>query len=545
MSNPELNIKLDGVGAAVRGPRKRRRSSLFVGGALIAGLVVLAGFLFLRGGDGNLTEASVQNLVTSEKVPETTLPEETVDDGQMLWISPTAGTPISLRYVPLGTQLLLHVRVADLLSHSEGEKVIAALGPWGLQALGAIEALIGARADEIETCLLCLHPNKSGELGVTLRCELVEAWEENLGERFPGSKQSNYGNQPLFALEKRSWFLPVSEEGKTIVACPLADAEELIESGSERPPLARDLERLVRQSDQQRDVTLLFPTKFFRTSGRELLQGSADQLQAALHELVAEDAAAVLLSANWGEDFFLELQSTVALRKRPHPFGLAVKRRIAESPAAFTKAVLSDPLPAYGEKIMARLPAMLREVSEYTRSGEVEGISVMRCYLPLSAGHNLLMAAELTLNTRIPAGQTLASQASPVAQPTTLAAKLRQTTTLSFPKESLERALEMLSEDLNISIELRGSDLQLEGITKNQSLGVDFQDRPAEEILLAVLKEANPDRTASGPTDVKQKLVYVIREAVGNQSGAIVVTTRSAAARHGYKLPAVFGASLP
>ena len=98
----------------------------------------------------------------------------------------------------------------------------------------------------------------------------------------------------------------------------------------------------------------------------------------------------------------------------------------------------------------------------------------------------------------------------------------------------------MLADDIGVPIELLGRDLESEGITKNQSFGLDLRDRPAAEILLAVLRQANPDRTTSSPADPEQKLVYLVRETVGLQAGAIVVTTRAAAKERGNKLPAVF-----
>ena len=111
---------------------------------------------------------------------------------------------------------------------------------------------------------------------------------------------------------------------------------------------------------------------------------------------------------------------------------------------------------------------------------------------------------------------------------------------MSFPKETLERALEILAEDMGVKIEIAGRDLQLEGITKNQSFGVDLRDKRAGEILLAVLRLANPDRTVASLADAKQKLVYVLREDASGGLGAIVVTTRAAAIRRGDPLPEAF-----
>jgi hypothetical protein len=123
--------------------------------------------------------------------------------------------------------------------------------------------------------------------------------------------------------------------------------------------------------------------------------------------------------------------------------------------------------------------------------------------------------------------------------------RLQRTTSLAFPRDTLEAALEQLARDVGIKIVVAGADLQAEGITKNQSFGIDITNRPAEEVLVEILRLANPDKSASQPDDPRQKLVYVIRDAEPNASGQIVITTRSASAARGDKLPPVFRAKSP
>jgi hypothetical protein len=156
------------------------------------------------------------------------------------------------------------------------------------------------------------------------------------------------------------------------------------------------------------------------------------------------------------------------------------------------------------------------------------------------AGHNLLMAAELLL-TQPRAGESLPAVESPGdLKPSTIHERLAAATSLSFSKDSLERALELLAEDIEVEIILQGADLQLDGITKNQSLALDLRNRPAGEILLEILLRANPDRTATGPADPRQKLVYVIQPGQAGGLGRIIVTTRTATEKREDRLPDVF-----
>jgi hypothetical protein len=151
----------------------------------------------------------------------------------------------------------------------------------------------------------------------------------------------------------------------------------------------------------------------------------------------------------------------------------------------------------------------------------------MRAYLPSSAAHNLIMGAELTLLETAGTARQTADATAPSAA---LAETLRKKISLSFPRDALDQVMDVLAGELGVEIIILGADLQLEGITRNQSLNdVDERDQPADTILRKLLKLANPDG----------KLVFVIRP---NESGqqAIFITTRQAAAKRGDELPAGF-----
>ena len=529
--------------------------------AVIAVLIVLAAgyYYFIRENvppDRRQPDPDAEAVVAQPSQPESAAEESgpppreiaVQDDGQLLWISPTAGPPIDLSYVPAGTQLLVHLRLGELAEHREGEKVFAALGPWGQLAAAEIQQQTGVSWHEIDQLLLAVTPRQDGSLGYTLRATFTEPWtEQQLAERFPESRVTTQGDKSFrirndATVGPRTCFLPQELSGSTLVVCPADEAIELMESGGVAPPFPREMDRLLQQTDADRIVTIVFPLKFLQASGHDLLTGLAKPLRTSLEELLGEQATAVALSADWRDEFFLELRSTVALNRPPHRYADELLQQIDRLSNACEDTLLSASLHPYSRKVLGRYPAMLRSLGNYTRASTDQRQAILRCYLPITAGHNLLAGSELLLSR--PTGTATAS-ATPVKQlPQTLDEKLQRTTSLSFPKESLQQALQILSEDIGVPITILGRDLQLEGITKNQSLRLDLHDRLAGEILLEVLLRANPDRTARGADDLKQKLVYSIREASDAKPAEIVITTRAAAARRGERLPEVFGDAL-
>ena len=91
-------------------------------------------------------------------------------------------------------------------------------------------------------------------------------------------------------------------------------------------------------------------------------------------------------------------------------------------------------------------------------------------------------------------------------------------------------------------IRLLGNDLGTAGITQNQRPGkVEASQKPLGEILAQIMLQANPDKSASQPSDPNCNLIYVIGpdpESPENQ--AVLVTTREAANQRNIPLPKIF-----
>jgi hypothetical protein len=193
-------------------------------------------------------------------------------------------------------------------------------------------------------------------------------------------------------------------------------------------------------------------------------------------------------------------------------------------------AIAAVKVQPYGKAILNRFPAMLKTLAEYTRSGADSDQSILRCYLPAAAMTNLLMAGELALSEAVNSEAIRAVAVDDQSKPPeTIAEKLKRKTTLSFVNEPLDRTMSLLADDLGIKIEILGSDLQLDGITKNQAIrDLNEHDKPANEILRDIMFKANPDG----------KLVYIVKSTGGsNGEQTLQITTRSAANKRGDKLP--------
>jgi hypothetical protein len=270
-------------------------------------------------------------------------------------------------------------------------------------------------------------------------------------------------------------------------------------------------------------------------------------LRDPLNWFLGDELSAAALSLHWGDDLFIELIATPTLDTLPEKTARILKERVQQAADTLEEYVVGLNPDSYGRQVIARFPAMFRKMAAYTRSGFERDHAVLRCYLPVVAGHNLLMGAELTLAESRGATAPLAAATSPTAAPdgdltpATIDERLKKVTSLKFAKDTLEAALEQLSQDVGVPIVIRGSDLQADGITKNQSFGIDLENKPAGEILVEILRLANPDKTATGPADQRQKLVYIVLPG-GSGGEQIAVTTRAKAKERRDELPAIFTA---
>ena len=283
------------------------------------------------------------------------------------------------------------------------------------------------------------------------------------------------------------------------------------------------IERSVQQTDSLRHMTIVLGPKFLLTSGAELLPGPLARLRDPLLDFVGEATQAVSFSAHLSDNLFLELRAVTAPERSPNALINDLRQRMAGLPARVETYMSNLELQPYGRAVLLRYPRMIATLESFTRAGIEERQAVLRAYLPAVAAHNLVMSTELALLER-PARQS-ASVAAAAAAPKTIAQLLEQPISLSFPKDTLERCMELLGKEIDTEIVILGSDLQLEGITKNQSFALDEHNRPAGQILAAVLAKANPEG----------KLVVVARPKEPGGKEAIFVTTKAAAAKRGEK----------
>jgi hypothetical protein len=449
---------------------------------------------------------------------------------------------LDVAYLPPGVQLIAALRVRAIAEHPEGQKVRAALGPLGERAIQYVEQACFVKWQNVEGLVVGFQAMSDRGWKPTLVVHTSDAISQRFRDNLTGAAEKRQGGETYWIAGNRAYYLPSRREGRTLIVAPLEAIADIVELDGDPPPLRRDLERLIGRTDMDRHVTIVVAPNSLFSEGRRIFDGEMARLRRPLYWFLGDEFSAVALSLHWNDDFFIELLAAPTLDTSPERAARILAERAEQVPENLQRYVGKLEVSSHGRDVVGRFPAMVRQLVAYTRRGFEPDHAVLRSYLPMVAGHNLLMGAELALaerpgNSRRVAGAT-ASEAT--GQAASAGERLQRVTSLRFGRDTLEAALEQLGKDIGLSIEIRGADLQAEGITKNQSFGIDVVNKPAKEILVEILRLANSDKAANGPADERQKLVYVILPAGSGGAERIVVTTRTAAAERGDALPPVF-----
>lgn len=449
-----------------------------------------------------------------------------------LWEPPgPQGKPPVLSFLPAGSQLVVLARPAEMLAQPEGRLFLTALGPQVATGLDRLIALAGCPLEEIAL--------------------IQAAWQAGITEPILGG-YCLHGLEPLpvavdLATRQRAWgnvrevacdgetihvgadiacWLPVAEGGRVLVAAPEDWLRSMVVAGTTALP--RDWESLVGMLDANRHLTLLGSPDYLLRDGRAALIGPLAGLAEPLQKFFGTSLRALALSLQFGSSCYVEIDAIPASGAPAKISADRLQAALESLPADAAAFVSRLPAEAAGQSLIVRLPEMLRVVASQMRAGVEQAGVVVNAYLPEHAPHNLALATLVTLAAAEQPGPSL-QQVKPRAL--SLEAKLARPISLVFARDTLETAVQMLADEVGVPIEILGSDLQQEGITKNQSFALEEREQPAESILRTILARSN----SAG------KLVYIFSTREARET--ILITTRAAAARRGEKLPAVFSDS--
>lgn len=565
-----------------RRKRRTRRGPIIVGSVAVLILLVLC-TLFLRPSAENqasrpllpppppprVTATSSTDGVKPTPKPSTTNTDgtpsspteqgsfELVQDDRLLWASPWSPhtKPPSLEMIPPGSQLIVSLRMSRLVGDPARSPWLDWMGPEIAPALASIEKRSGLKATQIDrlTIATLATSTDSTKSAYTITVNkpmplkmLAESWGASPSRTKDG--QTIYsGDEP----NSDAYFVKPAEaeEVRTFVFGPVELVSLVAENEGEAIPLPRSLQQLWDTASEEADCIAMTVPNFLFADGREILKSYAPKSIAPLRSLLIPDVAGVILSMGLVDSWYVETRFTPSGTVSAPAISQAIQPRIAALPGWAEAFTIDVNVESSWRAISNRLPQFMRAISDQTRFGVSRLLPTANFYLPAEAAPQVSLAAVLALSTPevSPAVAVVVAESTPMA-PMTAEQMIDAHLSVSFDQESLEFAVANIRDEFirtlpagatPPTIKIIGGDLEKLGITQNQQIrNFTISDKALRDALSELVRQANPDKSATGLTDEKQTLVWVVDSTAATPT--ILITTRPAAIAKTLKLTKEF-----
>jgi hypothetical protein len=536
--------------------RRRRIKQRVTLAASMLFIVVLAGYLLSRDvGDPQAAQNDPNAKQNENDQPDKIVEDDAdgapatdggrqgtiADDGRTTWARPTAGKPISLKYVSGESHAYVYMRPQSLLSTTDGRQAFAALGPTAAWLRKQVRQAVGVPLQQIDRLTVALAGTPSGWPESSLVVELRKPrsnWLVDLGN----PSKAQHAGETYYLGSQWAYYFPKTKANRILVAAPIEKIKAIIDERA-KPTIPRRLSmrKLLAKTDSRQHITVLAEPNFLFSDGREMFADHARKLLDPLRAFITRDLNATMLSIFVNDyDFYFEVRLVPGSQRNAYSIQKDLTKRLENLGDDVEQYVAALKPQAFGNQLVQRLPTAVRQVvsSDRMRTSVDDGQFLLNTYLPSYAAAHLLLASELAL-AETPGGS---SQPTGPTKPTTLAEQLKMPLTLVFDQMAFGDVVKELVNQSGAKIEVLGKDLEGDGITRNKEIR-DFKmdKKPLHEMLVLLCMKNNPIPGIKLASDPNQKLVYVFGPSPTDGKDVILITTRKAAATKGYKLPAVFG----
>lgn len=475
------------------------------------------------------------------------------DDGKLLWASPTAGSPIELANVPPNAQIFLFARPAEILASPHGQKVIDALGPQFASHRATWEKATGVKLADVTQLVVALHDNLGKMPRVSYRVQLTAPVAENeLVARWGNPAPTGADGLQYYEGAGRAYYVPPGGSGSVFVMGDPTDIKELVAAKGAPPVLRREIDQLRRLSDADRHFTLLCAPNYLSSDGRDLFTGPYQKLLEPISWFLGDDCKAAMSSLHFSDSFYAELRAISDISRDKNKLAIDLRDRMAQAPIQIENYMTALNAPPYWKKVANRYPGMIFLLHRNTRAGVEDDVAIINAAAPGALAHNLVFGGELALMST--PGAMVASTNTPAAgstAPKNIDEVLKHKITFEEPGNDMNLVMTALEKEVTtdlpsitfpFAIKIIGKDLELEGITRNQSIrNFKMENTPLAEVLTGLVRKANPVTTVKDPSEVDQKLIWVVGPDPDKPDQQVVlITTRKAAESKKYTLPAPF-----
>jgi predicted Zn finger-like uncharacterized protein len=508
--------------------KQRRNRNLIVAGVCSA---VLAGGYFIARPYLPQPAAPESELATTgapaalPKAP----PASGLDSDWAADLDPTDGEPIELRMVPSGARLIANLRPAQLWS--DDPQMAELRASLTQDVTGWLEAQLRSvcrhNPQQIEEVLLIWILGARGtepELAAVVHL-VEEARMSDLLDEFGSEAIDEFAQPKVYVKGDRATLILNT---RTFATAPRTYGSELPD-WIETPNFntSDGIASLLPHTDRERLCTVVFEPADLQLHLGMLVGDAVRPVISEAAEWFAADAETVAWSLHAGEVFHSEMLIRGPRTTSALTLEASFKRRMERLPPTMLELVQKmQPRRSGFRQLIGRFPAML-EVFRLATISSIEDRAVrLLTVLPFKAAPNLALGTMLTWDestrTDFSADAPRLAVAIPKL-PETVLERLQLPVDAEFDRMPLQEALDYISGEIRVAVEIDGDALKDAGFTKNMAQTFTLGKVPAADALKQIIGQyKEPGKEMVVVIDEPRKTLVVMTRKFADQQGLTV-----------------------
>ena len=397
------------------------------------------------------------------------------DDAKAL--RPTSGEPIPVDYLPFTPHILCHMHSAELWKEdrntAELQAMLSTLGIWLKEQ---IETRTRYKPEEISELTFAINFGARmtiPDVAAVVRLKSPQTDQEFM-QRFKGRIYAD----PKVELYEAPDFSYMIIDDHTFAVAPSSMSESLAMSMKDPALLSSDMEPLMRESDRDRHLSLLFDLKIVDSHREDAFTSQLQKLADKFLFWFGEDVQTVLWSIHLEPQLFMETLLHQTQASTPVKLQRFTQSKLSHLPEEILSGVRKMRPATVGSRAMiGRFPAMIKALEIGTTTHiDPAGVRLVTL-LPQHASANLAAGALLTWNQSLLTNFDNDSQLTKTDTtkiPDKIADRLKLKVLIDFRRTPIQEAFSYIGNSIKTEITIDGKAFQGAGFTQVMAQSYDL-----------------------------------------------------------------------
>ena len=417
------------------------------------------------------------------------------DDAKTL--SPTSGEPIPIDYLPFTPHVLCHMHPAELWKEDRNTAELQAmLSTLGLWLKEQIETRTRYKPEEISELTFAVNfgPRMTApDVAAVVRLKSPQSDQEFM-QRFKGRIYAD----PKVELYETPDFSYLIIDDHTFAVAPSNMSESLALAMKDPALLSSDMEPLMRESDRDRHLSLVFDVKIVDSHREEAFITQLQTLADKFLFWFGEDVQTVSWSMHLEPNLFMETLLHQTQASTPVKLQRFTQLKLSHLPDEILSGVrMMRPATVGSRDMIGRFPAMIKALQIGTTSHiDPSGVRLVTL-LPQHASANLAAGALLTWNQSLLTNfddDSHLTKTDTMKIPDKVADRLKLLVLIDFRATPLQEALGYIGDSIKTEVSIDGKALQGAGFTQVMAQTYDLGNVTALKAIDTILKKYAGER---------------------------------------------------